>query len=71
MVLHRAKLSNFLVTARLLAKKEGIFAGISSGAALAAAVQIAIELGQGKKVVFIAPDTGERYLSTDLFCPTQ
>ena len=56
---------------RLLAKKEGIFAGISSGAALAAAVQIAIELGQGKKVVFIAPDTGERYLSTDLFCPTQ
>ena len=54
---------------RLLAKKEGIFAGISSGAALAAAVQLAKELGPGKKVVFIAPDTGERYLSTDLFGP--
>ena len=54
---------------RMLAKKEGILAGISSGAALAAAVQIAKELGPGKKVVFIAPDTGERYLSTDLFGP--
>ena len=56
---------------RLLAKKEGILAGISSGAALSAAVQVAVELGKGKKVVFIAPDTGERYLSTDLFGPTQ
>jgi cysteine synthase A len=56
---------------RLLAKKEGILAGISSGAALAAAVQVAIELGSGKKVVFIAPDTGERYLSTELFGPIQ
>ena len=54
---------------RMLAKNEGILAGISSGAALAAAVQIAKELGPGKKVVFIAPDTGERYLSTDLFGP--
>ncbi len=56
---------------RLLAKKEGILTGISSGAALAAAVQVAKELGKGKKVLFIAPDTGERYLSTDLFGPTQ
>ncbi len=56
---------------RLLAKKEGILAGISTGAALAASVQVAMELGEGKKVVFIAPDTGERYLSTDLFGPTQ
>ena len=54
---------------RSLAKKEGILAGISSGAALAAAVIVAQELGKGKKVVFIAPDTGERYLSTDLFGP--
>jgi cysteine synthase A len=54
---------------RRLAKTEGILAGISSGAALAAAVQVAVEMGKGKKVVFIAPDTGERYLSTDLFDP--
>jgi cysteine synthase A len=52
---------------RQLAKKEGILAGISSGAALSAAIQVAVELGKGKKVLFIAPDTGERYLSTDLF----
>jgi cysteine synthase len=58
-------------TTRQLAKKEGIMAGISSGAALSAALQVAKELGKGKKVVFIAPDTGERYLSTDLFGPTQ
>jgi cysteine synthase len=58
-------------TTRQLAKKEGILAGISSGAALSAALQVAKELGKGKKVVFIAPDTGERYLSTDLFGPTQ
>jgi cysteine synthase len=53
--------------ARRLAREEGILAGVSSGAALAAAVMIAKELGPGKKVLFIAPDTGERYLSTDLF----
>ena len=41
--------------------------GNISGAALSAAIQVAVELGKGKKVVFIAPDTGERYLSTDLF----
>jgi cysteine synthase A len=54
-------------TSRLLAKKEGILAGISSGAALFAALKVAKELGKGKKVVVILPDTGERYLSTDLF----
>jgi len=54
-------------TARELAKKEGILAGISSGAALWAAMKIANELGNGKKVVVILPDTGERYLSTELF----
>jgi cysteine synthase A len=54
-------------TARKLAKQEGIFVGISSGAIAWAAMQIAIELGAGKRVVAILPDTGERYLSTPLF----
>jgi cysteine synthase A len=54
-------------TARALAKKEGIFAGISSGAAVYAALGIAKELGAGKSVVVILPDFGERYMSTDLF----
>jgi len=54
-------------TARALARKEGIFAGISSGAALWAALQIAKNLSKEKKIVVILPDTGERYLSTDLF----
>lgn len=52
---------------RRLAKEEGILAGISSGAAVHAAVIAAKRLGKGKTVVAIAPDTGERYLSTALF----
>jgi len=54
-------------TARRLAKEEGIFVGISSGAVAYAALQIAQELGSGKRVVAVLPDTGERYLSTVLF----
>lgn len=56
-----------LETARRLAREEGILAGISAGAAVAGAIQVAKELGQGKTIVTIAPDTGERYLSTELF----
>ena len=54
-------------TTRQLAKKEGIFACISSGAACWAAIQVAKKFGKGKTVVVVLPDTGERYLSTDLF----
>jgi cysteine synthase A len=54
-------------TARRLAREEGILVGISSGAAVYAALQVARRLGKGKRVVTIAPDTGERYLSTELF----
>jgi cysteine synthase len=54
-------------TARLMAKKEGILPGISSGAAMWAALQVANRLGKGKKIVVILPDRGERYLSTGLF----
>ena len=57
-------------TARLMAKKEGILAGISSGAALWAALRVAKKLGKGKQVVVIIPDRGERYLSTGLFSAT-
>lgn len=55
-------------TARLLAKKEGVFAGISTGAILHAALTIAKrEEARGKRIVFIVCDTGERYLSTPLY----
>ncbi|MEN6342390.1 MAG: cysteine synthase A [Methanospirillum sp.] len=55
-------------TARRLAREEGIVAGISSGAALWAALQVAARPDSaGKTIVVILPDTGERYLSTDLF----
>jgi len=56
-------------TAREMAKKEGILPGISSGAAMWAAIKVAAKLGKGKNVVVIIPDRGERYLSTGLFAP--
>ena len=54
-------------TAKDLAKKEGLMCGISAGTNVAAALRMAKELGEGKTVVTILPDTAERYFSTELF----
>lgn len=53
--------------ARRFGTEEGILVGISSGANIAAAIKIARELGKGKKVVTVAPDGGEKYISTGLY----
>jgi cysteine synthase A len=53
--------------ARRTAKEEGILGGISSGAAICAALKVGKELGKGKKVLAILPSNGERYLSTPLY----
>ena len=54
-------------TAKDLASKEGIMCGISSGTNVAAALKLAEQLGKGKTVVTVLPDTAERYFSTPLF----
>jgi cysteine synthase A len=53
--------------ARRLAREEGLFVGMSSGAIVWSAMEVAKELGEGHRVVCIAPDTAGRYLSTELF----
>jgi cysteine synthase A len=54
-------------TMRELIKKEGVFVGMSSGTNVWAALQVAKELGAGKKVVTVLPDTGQRYLNSSIF----
>ena len=54
-------------TARALAREEGIFTGISGGATLATALQVADQAAAGSVILAMLPDTGERYLSTPLF----
>lgn len=56
-----------LEVSRRLAREEGLMCGVSSGTNVAAALRLARKLGEGKTVVTILPDTGERYFSTELF----
>lgn len=63
----RVTSSDAILTGRSIGAKEGFLVGISSGAAIHAAIQVAKELGVGKKVLAILPDNGERYLSTILY----
>ena len=63
----KEEVSKTFTISKMLAQKEGILAGMSSGAAMYVALQKARELKKGKTIVVILPDNGERYLSTDLF----
>lgn len=58
---------NAFATAKRLAKEEGLLVGISAGAACYVALEIAREIGSGKRVVVVLPDTGERYFSVGPF----
>ena len=59
--------SKAIETAKRLAREEGLMCGISSGTNVAAALELAKQLGEGKTVVTVLPDTAERYFSTELF----
>lgn len=63
----KVKDEDALKTAKTFAENEGILIGISSGAAVYAAIQIAKKLGKGKKVLAIAPDGGEKYISMGIY----
>ena len=63
----KVKDDDALKTAKAVAEIEGVLIGISSGAAVYAAIQIAKKLGKGKKVLAIAPDGGEKYISMGLY----
>ncbi|MCK5123497.1 MAG: PLP-dependent cysteine synthase family protein [Candidatus Pacebacteria bacterium] len=63
----KEEVSKIFNTSKMLAQKEGILAGMSSGAAMYIALQKARGLGSNKTIVVILPDNGERYLSTELF----
>ena len=54
-------------TAKEFAAQEGVLIGISSGAALFAALELAKKVGKGKKILAIAPDGGEKYISMGLY----
>ena len=63
----KVKNEDAFAISQALARQEGLLAGISSGAIIWAALQVAVELGEGKTVVTTVCDTGERYVSTKLF----
>ena len=64
----RVKNEDAFTTGRLVGHKEGVLVGISSGAAVYAAIELAKkEENKGKTIVVLLPDSGDRYLSTDLF----
>lgn len=65
--IHIVKDREAIDTAQQLARKEGILCGISSGTNVSAAIELAKKLGEGKRVITVLPDTGERYFSTELF----
>jgi cysteine synthase A len=66
--IYKVRTDEAFTTAQILAQKEGLLVGISSGAAAYAATQVAKRpANKGKTVVVLLPDTGERYLSTQLF----